>query len=48
LELELVEPTLGWRQLTPTGRARQQREFAVGVESALDRLGLGPFSHRRP
>ena len=23
-------------------------EFALGVESALERLGLGPFSHRRP
>ncbi len=29
-------------------RTRQQREFALGVESALDRLGLGPLSHRRP
>ena len=48
LELELVEPSLGWRQLDATTRARQQREFALGVESALDRLGLGPLSHRRP
>ncbi|PXX09851.1 ATP-grasp domain-containing protein [Mycolicibacterium moriokaense] len=48
LELELVEPSLGWRQLDATTRTRQQREFAVGVESALDRLGLGPLSHRRP
>jgi hypothetical protein len=48
LELELVEPSLGWRQLDKTTRALQQREFAVGVESALDRLGLGPLSHRRP
>jgi hypothetical protein len=48
LELELVEPSLGWRQLDKTTRARQQREFALGVESALDRLGLGPLSHRRP
>ncbi|MGY4651629.1 ATP-grasp domain-containing protein [Mycobacterium sp. URHB0021] len=48
LELELVEPSLGWRQLDAAARSRQQREFAVGVESALDRLGLGPFSHRRP
>jgi glutathione synthase/RimK-type ligase-like ATP-grasp enzyme len=47
LELELVEPSLGWRQLDDDTRARQQREFAVAVESALDRLGLGPFSHRR-
>jgi hypothetical protein len=53
LELELVEPSLGWRQLDENARGVQQREFALGVESALDRLGLGalvnrPGSHRRP
>jgi hypothetical protein len=48
LELELVEPSLGWRQLDETTRSRQQREFALGVESALQRFGLGPLSHRRP
>jgi len=48
LELELVEPSLGWRQLDGTTRKRQQREFALGVESALERLGLGPLSKRRP
>ena len=48
LELELVEPSLGWRQLGEDERALQQRAFALGVESALDRLGLGPFSHRGP
>ena len=48
LEMELVEPSLGWRQLDADTRDRQQRQFALGVESALDRLGLGPFSHRRP
>jgi hypothetical protein len=48
LELELVEPSLGWRQLDRSTRDLQQRKFAIGVESALDRLGLGPFSHRRP
>jgi hypothetical protein len=48
LELELVEPSLGWRQLDAATRGRQQREFAIGVEASLDRLGLGPFSHRRP
>ena len=48
LELELVEPSLGWRQLDGTTRNRQQREFALGVESALERLGLGPLSKRRP
>ncbi|MCH9667040.1 MAG: hypothetical protein K0U76_09815 [Actinomycetia bacterium] len=48
LELELVEPSLGWRQLDDTTRHRQQRRFALGVESALHEFGLGPFSHRRP
>ena len=48
LELELVEPSLGWRQLERGARDLQQRTFAVGVESALERLGLGPFSHRGP
>ena len=42
LELELVEPSLGWRQLDEAERDLPQREFALGVESALDRLGLGP------
>ena len=48
LELELVEPSLGWAQLDAETRQRQQRVFALGVESALERLGLGPLSHRRP
>jgi hypothetical protein len=48
LEVELVEPSLGWRQLDAVTRTRQQREFARGVESALERLGLGPLSHRGP
>jgi hypothetical protein len=48
LELELVEPSLGWRQLQRATRDLQQRKFAIGVQSALDRLGLGPFSHRGP
>ena len=48
LELELVEPSLGWRQLDGADRETRQRAFALEVESALDRLGLGPFSHRRP
>ena len=48
LELELVEPSLGWRQLDAATRARRQRDFAVGVESTLERRGLGPLSHRRP
>jgi hypothetical protein len=48
LELELVEPSLGFRQLSPVKRADAERQFALGVESALERLGLGPLSHRRP
>ncbi|MEW5811700.1 MAG: hypothetical protein AB1925_19875 [Actinomycetota bacterium] len=48
LELELVEPSLGWRQLDDRARDRQQRAFAIAVESALDGFGLGPFAHRRP
>jgi hypothetical protein len=48
LEVELVEPSLGWAQLDDATRERQQRAFVLGVESALDRLGLGPLSHRRP
>ena len=48
LELELIEPSLGWRQLDETNRELRQRDFALQVESALERLGLGPLSHRRP
>ncbi|AKK30499.1 hypothetical protein AB431_13475 [Mycobacterium sp. EPa45] len=48
LELEVIEPGLGWRQLKARTREQQQRAFALAVESALERLGLGPLSHRRP
>ena len=48
LELELIEPALGWRQLDDGARGRLQRRFAIAVESACERLGLGPLSHRRP
>ena len=48
LELQLVEPSLGWRRLDARTRDLAQREFALAVESACERLGLGPFSHRRP
>jgi hypothetical protein len=44
LELELIEPSLGFRQLDAKEKARAERDFAVGVESALERLGLGPLS----
>lgn len=48
LELELIEPSLGWTQLGERTRDLQQREFARRLSSALERLGLGPLSHRRP
>ena len=48
VELNLVAPSLGWRLLDDTARGDAQRQFALCVESALDRLGLGPLSHRRP
>ncbi|HTX95262.1 MAG TPA: hypothetical protein VME67_10700 [Mycobacterium sp.] len=46
--LDLVAPSLGWRLLDADTRDRAQRQFALGVESACERLGLGPLSHRRP
>ncbi len=46
--LDLVAPLLGWQLLDDTARAAAERRFALAVESALERLGLGPFSHRRP
>ena len=48
VDLDLVAPQLGWRLLEPAAREDAQRQFALCVESALDRLGLGPLSHRRP
>lgn len=45
LELQLVEPSLGWRRLDAGARNLAEREFALAVESACDRLGLGPLSH---
>ncbi|OBK44107.1 hypothetical protein [Mycobacterium sp. 1081908.1] len=46
--LDLVAPSLGWSHLDADARGRAQRGFALAVESACERLGLGPFSHRRP
>jgi hypothetical protein len=46
--LDVVAPSLGWRRLDTDARDLAQREFALAVESACERLGLGPFSHRRP
>ena len=47
-DLDLIAPDLGWRHLDDDTRALQQRKFALGVESACERLGLGPLSHRGP
>lgn len=46
--LDVVAPSLGWRRLDAGTRDLAQRDFALSVESACERLGLGPFSHRRP
>ena len=46
--LDLVAPSLGWRLLDAAARDDRQRQFALCVESALERLGLGPLSQRRP
>lgn len=48
VKLDLVAPRLGWELLDDTAREDAQRQFALSVESALERLGLGPLSHRRP
>lgn len=48
LRLQLIDPELGWTVLGADARARHQRQFALAVESALQRRGLGPLSHRRP
>jgi hypothetical protein len=52
LELQLVEPSLLFRKLDVGSRDVAQRDFAVGVQSALERFGLGPlsqtFPHRGP
>jgi len=47
-ELQLVDPSLGWRRLDASTRDLAQRQFVLWVESALERLRLGPLSHRRP
>lgn len=48
VRLDLVAPPLGWQLLDDAARDLAERQFAVCVESALERLGLGPLSHRRP
>ncbi|MEE2853903.1 MAG: hypothetical protein VX424_14800 [Actinomycetota bacterium] len=46
--LDLVAPSLGWRRLDTAARELAQRRFALALESACERLGLGPLSHRSP
>ncbi len=48
VRLDLVAPPLGWALLDDTARSEHERQFALCVVSALERLGLGPLSHRRP
>ncbi|MEB3023257.1 hypothetical protein [[Mycobacterium] crassicus] len=48
VSLDLIAPRLGWRRLSAGDRDDAQRRFARAVEAALDRLGLGPLSQRRP
>lgn len=48
VDLDLVAPQLGWLLLDGAARDDAQRRFALCVESALNRLGLGPLAHRRP
>jgi hypothetical protein len=48
VKLDLIAPSLGWLHLDEKTRELRQREFARAVASALERLGLGPLSHRRP
>jgi hypothetical protein len=45
LELQLIDPSLDWERLDAGPCDLAQRAFAVAVESALERLGLGPLSH---
>jgi len=47
-QLQLVDPSLGWAHLDADTRDRAQRGFALAVESACDRLGLGPFTRPFP
>jgi hypothetical protein len=48
VDLDLIAPALGWQVLDNAVRTDAQRQFALGVQSALERLGLGPLSHRPP
>ncbi|KAA1250165.1 hypothetical protein F0Q45_11195 [Mycobacterium simiae] len=46
MRVDLVSPSLGWTLLDDATRDARQRQFVLCVESALERLGLGPLRHR--
>ncbi|OBI21326.1 hypothetical protein [Mycobacterium sp. E2497] len=48
VRLDLVAPSLGWQHLDVATRERGERDFALAVESACERLGLGPLSRPFP
>lgn len=48
VSLDLIAPQLGFSELDADEKDRAQRRFAVEVTAALERLGLGPLSQRRP
>jgi hypothetical protein len=48
VSLDVVAPALGWRHLDAGARELAEHRFALAVESACERLGLGPLSHGRP
>ncbi|MBW0012685.1 hypothetical protein [Mycobacterium sp.] len=48
VRLDLVSPSLGWRLLDEETREQAQRRFVLGVESACERLGLGPLAQGGP
>jgi hypothetical protein len=48
LAMDLVDPPLGWAHLDAETRDGAERGFALAVESACERLGLGPFSRSFP
>ncbi|MEC4762047.1 hypothetical protein VT930_02815 [Mycobacterium sherrisii] len=48
VDVNVIAPCLGWRLLDKDARERAQRSFAIAVQSACRRLGLGPLSQRRP
>jgi len=48
LAMDLVDPPLGWAHLDADTRDGAERGFALAVESACERLGLGPFSRPFP